>query len=152
MITPPTECFYIVYAEGSAIERVMANISKRAAADITLAVLISKDFTDDMTATIELDQAVEQLKSSLNGELIEHVEYNPLYVPSSQDDIDEVLDGDVDSNDFDFIGLDGDPFTLKMMYIASSEVDLIDAKIAYRPFNLPGYEEIIAAQNAVRLQ
>lgn len=152
MITPPTDCFYIVRAEGEAVEHIMASLSMSAMADITVAVLISKDFSDDMSATIELDQTVEALKSTLGNNLIERVVHNPLYFPSSQDDIDEVLDGEIGSDNFSFVGLDGNPYTLKTVNVAVGELGLIEAKVACKPFDLPCYAEIVAAQGAVRLQ
>jgi hypothetical protein len=153
MITPPTNCFYVVRAEGEAAGFVCAALSARVKADIATAVLVSEDFSNDLQATNGFDSTVKIMKAGLVDEdLVESVELNPLYIPSSQEDIDDMLDGDASEDNFHFTGMDGNPFTLKLVSIMSDDKEVIQGKVSCKPFDLPSYTDIVAAQHAIKLQ
>lgn len=153
MITPPTACFYVVRAEGEAAEFVAATLSMGIVADIKVALLVSADYSNDVQAAVGLDSTVDTLKSRLlSPDLTEATEFNPLYIPSTQAAIDDVLDGDEQAETFEFTGMDGSPFTLKTVNVATADHDVIEGKVACKPFDLPSYSDIIAAQKVERLQ
>jgi len=144
MINPPTECFFTMYLEGEAAEFVAATCSESVTSDIKEAILISQDFSNDISATISLDSTVERVKESLAGmELIEHEYINPLYTASTPEQLDTVLEGDVTSEQIAFTGADGNPFTMKMVEVINDNRDLVQAKLSCKPFELPSYNEIM---------
>jgi hypothetical protein len=77
-------------------------------------------------------------------------EINPLYLPCRMDAVDEVLDIDVKRDIYQFEGLDGNPFTIKLIE-AGDESSRLEAVLRYRPFQLPGYMELSEAHQAVRI-
>lgn len=146
MIQPDVECFYLLHARGEAAEQVASAFSPASMADISDAILISRDFDTDIEAINELDDLVELMKLRVDdGNLVELETLNPLYFPASTKDIDSVLDDQAgpEGDDFSFVGLDGSPFTVKFVNISRSEQDLITGKVAYKRFDLPSYNEII---------
>jgi hypothetical protein len=154
MIIPPTSCFYVIRAEGEAAEYITATLSTGVITDILTAVLVSTDFSNDMQASIGLDNTLTALKNQLlEPNLIRHEVHNPLYIPSSQADIDDALDGcDFETEGFRFVGMDGSPFTMKTVSISDEDHAVIEGKISCRPFELPSYSDIILGQKAEKLQ
>lgn len=153
MITPPTDFYWVVRVEGDAAEVVAMTLSASTMADIHEAVLISDDFANDIEATISLDDTVEYLKSLMpTDDLIEMSDVNPLYVPSTPEQLDSVLEGDSRSENLAFTGMDGSPFTLKMVEVSdTADNHIIQGKLSCRPFDLPTYSEIVKSQASLRL-
>jgi hypothetical protein len=153
MINPTTDCFYVIQAEGEAASLVSEKLSASTVQDIREVILISEDFDNDIQASESLDNAIEEVKSRLGeADLTEATTFNPLYIPSSQEAIDDVLDGDVKSESYRFVGMDGSPFTWKTVSISgSNDEELLMGKISYKPFDLPGYSEILAAHANVKI-
>ena len=152
MIIPPTDCFYVIQASGEAAEFVAATLSMGSMADIKEAILISEDFNNDIQATIGLDNTVALMKQRLvSNDLIELTDVNPLYVPSSVEALDAMLDSEPRSESYNFIGLGGNPFIMKSTRINSGDENLIMGHVSCKPFNLPPYSEIIAAQASMKL-
>lgn len=152
MIIPPTDCFWMVRVEGDAAEFVAHALSTSSMCDIHEAVLISQDYKDDISGTNSMDEFVEYLKQSLpHEELVEMTNFNPLYVPSTPAQLDEVLDGDYKSETVAFTGMDGSPFTMKTIGISFDGQNIIQGKLACRPFDLPSYSDILQGQKNVRL-
>jgi len=154
MITPPTSCFWMVRVEGDAAEFVAHTLSTSTMSDIHEAVLISEDFQSDIQGTISMDEMVEYLKQSMPNEsnLVELSDVNPLYMPATPEQLDNVLEGDGRSESLSFTGMDGSPFTLKMVEVSDGENDIIQGKLTCRPFDLPSYSEILKGQKEVRMQ
>ena len=152
MITPPTDCFYVIQVQGEAAEFVTAVLSVGAIADIKEAVLISEDFDNDIQACNGLDETMASVKVCMvDQDLTERTTHNPLYIPSTHDELDSVLDGDVKSEHFRFIGMDGNPFIMKTVSIMAGEDGLMLGKVSCKPFDLPPYSEIVANQIGMKL-
>jgi hypothetical protein len=151
MITPPTDCFYVVRVEGEAVEYVASALSAAVASDILDAVLISTDFKNDIQATLALDKTVDDVKTRLIDDFTEFTTLNPLYIPSSAEEIEEALDGDETTENMRFVGMDGSPFTIKVVSVSANDRDIIAGKLACRPFDLPPYSELIKAHSDIKL-
>jgi len=153
MIIPPTSCFWMVRVEGDAAEFVAHTLSTSAMSDIHEAVLISDDFKSDIEGTNSMDDVIEYLKQSVPNEdtLVESFDVNPLYIPATPEQLDSVLEGDIRSENLSFTGMDGSPFTLKMVEVTDGDREIIQGKLTCRPFDLPSYSEILQGQKDVRL-
>lgn len=151
MITPPTDIFWMVRVEGEAAESVANTLSPSSMSDIKEIVLISDDFNNDIQATITLEEALSVMKAELPTEIIEHSMINPLYVPSSSQQIDDVMDGATGGESMQFIGMDGNPFTMKSVDVTLEDRQIIKGTISCKPFELPSYNEIIRNQAKVKL-
>ena len=152
MIIPPTDFFYVVQASGEAAEVVAATLSEGSVNDITEVVLISDDFTDDIQATHGLDQTLENVKKNLlDQDLTEETDHNPLYKPSTQDELDAVLDAEPRSENYRFIGMNNNPFIMKATRICSGDHDVLLGHVSCKPFELPSYGDIMAARANVRI-
>ena len=148
MITPPTKSFFAIHIAGEAADIVMNKLSPETMTDIREAILISDDFNEDIEATNTMDAAVEKLRLQLGDELTVATTHNPLYIPSTQAQLDSVLEGDPSNDNFKFTGMDGNPFTMKSISITRHEEEVITAKVACHQFDLPSYTEILARQAA----
>lgn len=144
ILSPPTDCYYMVHASGEAAEFVASTLSASTIFDIKEAVLISVDFTNDIQATVSLDATIELVKQQLGGLALIECEYvNPLFTPSSPEELDMVLDGDIRSDGVAFVGPDGNPFMLKMLDVSADNREIMRAKLSCKPFELPSYGEIM---------
>ena len=152
MITPPTDFFYVIQAIGEAAEAVTATFSPGTVSDITEIVMISDDFTDDIQATNGLDQTLSHVRQELlNQDLVEEAELNPLYKPSTPEELDAVLDSEPRSDNYRFIGMGSNPFIMKRIAISAGDQDVLLGHVSCKPFDLPSYGDIIAAQANVRI-
>ena len=154
MITPPTNSFFVIHVKGEATDHVVSKLAPSTMADIREAILISNDYTSDIQAHVEMDVAVEKLKSQLGrSDIFEHTQINPLYVPSTQDQVDQVLESDPAGDSFKFVGMDNNPYTMRSVDLSMPDCEiLVAARTACHEFPLPSYSEIISAQKNVRLQ
>ena len=147
MITPPTSCFYVLRVEGEAAEFVTSLVSEGAIADIREAVLISKDYSNDIQATLSMDAAVKSIAAHLvEANLLTTACFNPLYIPSSPAAIDEMLDLESQSEGIRFKGMNGSPFIIKTLSITLDDKNVINGQLECNPFELPNYTDIIQGQ------
>ena len=153
MINPPTDCFYTIQLMGEAAELVTSTVSPGSIADIKEAILISDDFTSDIEAINKLDVAMTKMRSGLvDQDLTELTSINPFYVPSTPAQLNSMLDGDIKSETYHFVGMDGNPFTLKTVIVISSEEEGVMAgRVLCKPFELPPFCDIIAEQANIKL-
>jgi len=150
MITPPTKSFFVIHIAGEAADFITNTFSPEVTSDIREAVLISDDYETDIEAHNRLDDAVNVVRKKLRkqhprGKLAIETKHNPLYVPSTQDELDSVLEGE-ESDNFRFVGFDGNPFTMKSIEIIANNNPIVSARVACHQFDLPSYSEIVNAQ------
>jgi hypothetical protein len=148
MIIAPTACFFVLRAEGEAAGHVMDLLSPSVAADIDAAILVSCDFDSDIAAVHGLDESIARLRLQMpiHADRVKIEEkYNPLYIPGTVDDVDQILQPNERNESVRFIGMNGCPFVLKTIEIYDGEDSLISGKIEYRPFDLPTYDDIVSS-------
>jgi hypothetical protein len=151
MIPAAAECYFIAKLEGEAASNLALQFSPGAALDIEQVIMSSDVFKTDIEGISFFDQTVTALKDFSGVSLEEEIEeINPLYLPCRMDAVDEVLDIDVKRDIYQFEGLDGNPFTIKLIE-AGDESSRLEAVLRYRPFQLPGYMELSEAHQAVRI-
>ena len=152
MIIPPTKLFFIIHANGEAADTVVNKLSPTTAADIKEAIIYSEEYAEDIQASNEMDVYISELTRGLAVPCSTRTTFNPLFIPAGQEKIDEVLDGDPESENFRFNGMDSNPFTIKSVGVTqeSSDEELIRGRIACHEFPLPSYREILEAQKQVR--
>ena len=144
MIIAPTPCYFIVKAEGEAASSVISEVSPTTGADITTAVLVSADFEVDILAVNYMQKATDRILQTAGD--VETVEkYNPLYVPGPMENVDEMLNLDARHDGIRFVGMSGNPYLLKTLVATSGDQQVLSAKVEYRPFDIPGYSDIVAA-------
>ena len=144
MITAPTSCYYIVKITGEAAQQVISEISPSTGRDIETALLVSMDFENDVYACNQLAQSINHITSKNLGRSISTTEVNnPLYYPGSVESLDEMLNVDARGDSVGFIGMNNNPYILKTIDIHDDEISLVSAKIEYRPFDLPGYNDLM---------
>lgn len=146
MITPPTKSFFAINISGEAADLVTNMLSPETVSDIREAILVSDDFNEDIEATNRMDATLDKLLLQLGSNICVKTIYNPLYIPSTQDQIDSVLEGDPASENFKFIGMDGNPFIMKSVSITCDNEQVIQARCGCHQFDLPSYSDIIHAQ------
>lgn len=146
MIIAPTSCYFVVKTDGEAAGNAVTKISPRVSADIVSAILISADFDSDIQAVQLMDQVASRILEQVPTSNVETlVKYNPLFVPSTVDSVDEVLHLEPHRDSIRFIGLDGNPFLFKTIEVKSEGQQLLLGKVEYRPFDMPSYSEIIGS-------
>lgn len=150
MIIPPTDFYYVVRTCGEVAGAIITTLFMNGADDIKEVTLISSDFDNDIEATICLDETIELITDKLvNADLKTEINHNPLYKPSTREELEQVLDGE--SNDYNFIGMQGNPFILRATKISSCEEEILEGHISCKPFELPSYNDISAARANARL-
>lgn len=149
MITAPTPCYFTGLATDEAAQALMFEISPGAAADITELTLLSEDFDSDIAALNLLDGTIKHVNEVVEGEVTE--KFNPLYIPSTMEDVDSLLDINIRNDGLRFTGFGGDPYALKMVDVKKDEQKLVMFTARYHPFDLPLYTEIVEAHDRFNL-
>ncbi len=151
MINAPTACYFTVLATGEGAQALVMEISPGAAADIVEVSLLSEDFDSDIQALQRLDGTIKHVNEMLSGELQVEERFNPLYIPSKIEDVDEMLDIHLRNDGLRFTGFGGDPFTLKLVDVKRDDEQLAVFTARYHPFELPLYTEIMEAHDNFQL-
>lgn len=156
MITPPTPSYFVVRVEGEAAESVTAVLSEGAIADVLGITLISTDFQSDIQASISMDATISSIRTQLLDPTIsEDVVYNPLYIPSTVEQIEDMLDMDDDdlkAEHVRFVGMDGDPFAIKQVMLTSEQRgDVLLGTLACKQFELPAFNEVVKSHRKILL-
>ena len=151
MITPPTDSFYVIRAEGDAAELIASTLSMGAMNDIRAVVLLSADFKSDIQATCAMDKAVNTVRSALLSPIsLEKIKHNPLYIPSTPQDVDDLMEV-TKADRVKFVGMGGNPFIIKSVNLEMDDKLLIEASTNCHPFDLPAYAEIVKLHTDIRL-
>ncbi|WP_407303478.1 hypothetical protein [Acinetobacter sp.] len=143
MITPTTKSFFVVHIDGDPIDFIMEKLSPSTASDVSSIMLISSDFNSDIEATNMMDVNIDHLVEGLDTRKEEI--FNPLFIPSSVDEIDAVLQCEGEEN-YKFVGFEGNPFIMKNVNVHHGEMNIIEGSVACHAFDLPSYPEIVALQ------
>lgn len=141
MITAPTTCYFIIRAEGEAAAHVVSAISPAVSTDIATAILMSADFESDVQAACHMDSATAHIALVAHAEGLEtYTKYNPLYMPGSASEMDDMFSPSSNGGIY-FSGMSGNPYLFKTVEVKSGEVELLTAKVEYRPFDIPEYSD-----------
>jgi hypothetical protein len=152
MIIAPTPCYFVIKTEGEAASHIVSEVSPLAGNDIITAVLVSADFDSDIQAVHHMDAATAHITSQTPGEGLEtQIEYNPIYLPGEMSAVDEMLNLDPRNDGIRFVGMSGNPYLLKTVVVKSGDEQLVVAKVEYRPFDIPGYNELVEARTKMLL-
>lgn len=152
MIIAPTPCYFVIKAEGEAASHVVSEVSPLVGNDIMTAVLVSADFESDIQAVHYMDTATAHITAQTPAEAIEtKTEYNPLYIPGDMSSVDEMLNLDPRNDGIRFVGMSGNPYLLKTVEVKNGDEQLIVGKVEYRPFDIPGYNEIVESRSSTHL-
>lgn len=146
----PVPCFFTISAVDEAAHAVMGLLSPSVALDITEVSLRSDDFEHDIGALLEMDRSVEEASLALPKVVVSE-NFNPLFLPVKMEKVDELLDLHAQTDAVRFTGMDGNPFTIKLVNVKRDGSTLITAKVQYHPFDLPSYSEIVEAHERTRL-
>lgn len=149
MITPPTKSFFVIHVAGEAADFITNKFSPEVTSDIREAVLISDDYETDIEAHHKMDDAINVVRKQLRRDKIKvstETKHNPLYIPSTQEEIDSVLQSQEETETFKFVGFEGNPYTMKSVEITSGYTPLISARVACHEFDLPSYNDIVNDQ------
>ena len=149
MIDTKQKSFYILNATREAAETLTSIFSSRSLKDVESITVLSKLFDNDIEPINELKTSIECLKTSFSAGYKESGEFNPLYFPSTPDQIDEILEHTGISGSLKFSGMNGNPFAIMSADVKTEDDELlIHSLTCYRPYDLPAYEEIIAGQKS----
>lgn len=156
MITPPTPSYFVVRVEGEAAESVTAVLSEGAIADVLGITLISADFESDIQASISMDATITSIRTQLLDQTItEEVTYNPLYIPATVEQVEDMLDMDDDdlkAEHVRFVGMDGNPFAIKQVMLTSeTRGDVLMGTLACKQFELPPFQDVVKAHKKILL-
>lgn len=147
MIIAPTSSFYVIRASFEAAEMITSVFSPGSMSDITGVIVLSKDFTNDIEPINELDNSLTIIKDGMGFPILENVQFNPLYIPMSIDELDDALEVHQKDDNVQFTGMDGNPFAVKTIEISGTNNEpLIAASVNYHQFQLPAYEVIMEKQ------
>lgn len=143
MITPNVDCFFYVEVEKDLAELIAKTLSSKIMADIDKAVLLSKDYPEDMKATLDFDKIMDLLKVFSKLKTEKQDSQNPLYYPNSMDEIQNGLDDDLSGENFYFSFMEGNPFAIKKTKLNCNGVVIADGTLCFKPYDLPSYPEIV---------
>lgn len=144
MITTSAPAFYLIKTTGEAAELLSSLISPKTMLDIKTAIVVSTEFNNDIEPIHELDSAISTLREGLHStELEQSEEFNPLYYPSSDERIDDVLEVELKSDRVSFNAMNGNPYHAKRIEIKAGEETTLEAAVIFQQFDLPGYETIM---------
>jgi len=147
MIIAPTPCYFVIKAEGEAASHVICEVSPLTGNDIITAVLVSAEFDSDIQAVHHMDTATAHIAAQTPAESLEtKTEYNPLYLPGDMSAVDEMLNLDPRNDGIRFVGMSGNPYLLKTVEVKNGDEQLIVGKVEYRPFDIPGYSDLVEAR------
>ena len=149
MINPPTKSFFVIHIAGEAADFITDKFSPGVTSDIREAILISDDYESDIEAHNRFDLALDVVRKQLRKGKIKmqmETKHNPLYIPSTQSELDKVLDTEDADEEIKFVGFEGNPFTMKSVEIVSNNTPIVNARVACHQFDLPPYSEIISGQ------
>ena len=142
MITTTAPAFYLIKTTGEAAELLTSLISSKSMLDIETAIVVSKNFTNDIEPIHELDVAVSTLKEGL--QVTEQVEeFNPLFYPSSDERIDEALEVEFKNDRVAFNAMNGNPYHAKRVELKTNGTTEVEGAVIFQQFELPGYEAIM---------
>ncbi len=143
MITPPLSApsFYTAIFEGDAAKFVVGLVAESFAKndDIKQVMVTSQDFTNDISAIVELEESTREVVSHLvdADEIIDTVvKYNPLFLPHAES-LHDVVETDEEG---DIISVDGfsNPFSvMTMKHSVPEHPNVVEAKVVYKQFDLP---------------
>jgi hypothetical protein len=151
MIVAPTSCYFVIKAEGEAAAAVILEVSPTTGHDITTAILVSADFETDILAVNYMDKAMARIIAGSGPDIETTVRYNSLYIPGPMEAIDDLLNLDPRNDGIRFVGMSGNPFLLKTVEAKSGDENVVTAKVEYRPFDIPGYNEMVESNAKMRL-
>lgn len=149
MITPPTKSFFVIHISGEAADFVTNTFSPEVTSDIREAVLISDDYETDIEAHHRMDDAMSIVTKQLRKgkvKIATETKHNPLYIPSTPEQLESVLECGETEDTMKFIGFDGNPYTMKSVDIIANDKQIVSARVACHQFDMPTYNEIISGQ------
>lgn len=151
MIIAPTTCYYVVRAEGETAQQIVAEVSPSVGLDIITAVLVSADYESDIQAVCHMDKSIGHLDKLSYGGLTRNEKFNPLYIPGDMELVDDLLAHDSKGETIRFVGMSANPFLFKTVEVMSGEDQVAIGKVEYRPFEIPGYSEIVESRKPSHL-
>jgi hypothetical protein len=145
MITPPATVasFYTVLFERPGAQELMKIIAPLKGTDIEQVLITSLDIGTDLQAMEELQRSVTIVMEQVGEPYDNTVTFNPLYLPMDSATLEEKLEVDTEGT---IVSVDGftNPFIAMSLQIASESCpDVVDAKVCYKQFMLPPYNEIL---------
>lgn len=143
-------CFFTVIAVDEAAQVMAEMLSPGSAADIISVSIQSLDFLYDVMAVNKLDQIVGMVANNLEKPSVSE-QFNPMFLPQKISELDEMLELQLQSDAVRFVGLDGNPFTIKLSGIKQDDETLLTGKVTSHPFDLPSYTEIVQANERAHL-
>lgn len=148
----PERCIFVAHLEGETASALAQKLSPSAALDIAEMSIVSEEFDSDIEGMLYFDERVEELKQLTDLTRVEvREEINPMYLPVAMTQVDEVLDVDLRRDAYSFDGMDGNPFTIKLMNVDDGDERTIQARLRYKPFDLPGYMELVEEHGHVSI-
>lgn len=143
MITPPQNqpVFYSALLEETAASFVLGLLAPQSAmfGDVEQVMVTSLDFTSDITATVELKEAAQEIAFHLvdiDEEIDVAEKYNPIYLAKKGD---KIYDDVVIDHEGDIIEIQGfaDPFVTMSLNVSIEDApNVISAKVKYKQFQL----------------
>jgi hypothetical protein len=144
MITPPvlTPCFYTVLFEKQVSQELMKIMAPLKGGDVDQVLMTSGDFTSDIEATVELEAGVNKIMESAAIVFDRQLTFNPLYLPMSKDQLGDGLEVDKQGEIQSVAGF-ANPYIASHLQLSANECpDIVDAKVCYKQFPLPSFNEI----------
>lgn len=148
MITPPAfvPCFYTVLFERPATPELMKLMAPLKGGDIEQVLVTSKDISSDVLATSELEAGVQQIMAGAKLEFDRQMSFNPIYLPMDPDDLAEKLEVDKDGDIQAVAGFSNPFISAHLQLSTESRPDVVDAKVCYKQFPLPQFNEMLETQ------
>jgi hypothetical protein len=135
-------CYYTCIAASQVAEAVVQHLNEGLVLDIESIGIVSKTYQNDVEPLVAIQNFTEMMSEELINVKAE-TEYNPLYIPSSQDTVDEVFS--VESPEkVEFTGMKSNPFAIRLDQITDARQNTIfESIVRYEEFELPTYSDVI---------
>jgi hypothetical protein len=143
MINPEVPSFYVVQATGEVAELIASVFSPTTMSDVVEVVIVSREFSNDIEPINEMSAGIEVLTPAILSEIKKTTEFNPLYVPSTPDQIDESIDADVLNDMTKFTAMGGNPYAIAQTKIRTESETLLTATVRYNEYEIPSYDTVV---------
>lgn len=147
MITPQSACYFLLELHNEAAENVTAIISPGVMSDIQRGYMLSRDYEKDINGIVELDDTVDfiQTLSAPTTVLKKEEVFNPLYLPSSKEELLNAFEETGDDDQMRFTSMGGNLFAIKTVNLKNEEGNYLNGSLVFKPFKLPSFEDVTSS-------
>lgn len=151
MINPKSPCYFLLELNNNAAENVVSILSPSVMGDIERGFMLSKDYQEDISGALDLEDTVNYIETLSAPEHIIKREdiLNPLYFPNKKETVLETFEEGEDGATMKFTAMEGNLFAIRSIKIDQQDGNYLKGALFFKPFKLPSIEEIQSTQSVL---